>query len=520
MEFHILSWVTFFPLIGIALILIAPRQLSRWIALATGFGTVILGVVILGRFDGSIGAMGADGIQMLEQMAWIPSLGIDYRVGVDGISILMVLLTQLIALVGIVASWNIDKSPKGYYSLYLLLQAGMTGVFVSLDFVLFYVFWEVMLLPMYFLIGIWGGPRKEYAAIKFFLYTLFGSVLMLLAIISLYINMKVPSFNMLAMMDPAAYRVDSWLVSDAGTWLFGFAPKQLVWLAFYIGFAIKIPAFPFHTWLPDAHVEAPTPISVILAGVLLKMGTYGILRVNFQMMPEVTLGFLDFIAILGLVNIIYGALAALAQKDLKSLIAYSSISHMGFVMLGMASLGDPAGLNGAMLQMFNHGCITGMLFLLVGIIYDRAHHRNIDGFGGIWVATPVYTGFVALAWFAAVGLPGLSGFISEFLIFVGAFKSHQFLAILAITGIVLGAAYMLWALQRIWMGPLNPKYESLPEITWREIATLVPLAIIVIFVGVYPAPVLDLIGPTMGSLYDYLNTVAIGGVHTAAAANF
>jgi len=524
----ILTWLTFVPLIGAAVILLIPTGRGRsddgpsdgepigWkairiIAFATTAITLVLAVLLFVAFDRTTSA-----IQFEQIATWIPTFNIHYHVGVDGVSILMVLLTQLIGIVGVLASWRISKAVKGYFSLYLLLQTGMTGVFVALDFVLFYIFWEVMLLPMYFLIGIWGGPRKEYAAIKFFLYTLLGSVLMLLAILALYFNMREPTFDMIAMMDQSAYIEDGWLMSGLSTWFFSFTPKQLVWLAFFVAFAIKIPAFPFHTWLPDAHVEAPTAISVILAGVLLKMGTYGIFRVNFPMLPDTTVEFAKFIAVIGVINIIYGALCAMAQKDLKSLVAYSSISHMGYVMLGMVSWHHAGGINGAMFQMFNHGTITAMMFLLVGVIYDRAHHRDIYGFGGLWVKVPVYSGFVAIAFMAALGLPGLSGFISELLVLIGAFTSYRAYAIIGAFGIVLGAAYLLWTIQRMFFGKLNPKYETLSDINGREIASLVPLLVIVIFLGVYPAPALDLIGVSLDSLLATMQNVAgIAGPTTA-----
>jgi len=511
---HILSLLTFLPVVGMVVILLVPSRWERFIrgvALAATLGCVALAVWLSWAFD-----RGVSGMQFEEVAAWIPSFGIEYRMGADGLSILMILLTQLIGLVGVIASWNISKAVKGYFALYLLLLTGMTGVFCALDFVLFYVFWEVMLLPMYFLIGIWGGPRREYAAIKFFLYTLLGSVLMLLAILALYLNLKEPTFNMLAMMNQAGYRPDGWLAQNMPTWFFSLSPKELVWLAFFVAFAIKIPAFPFHTWLPDAHVEAPTAISVILAGVLLKMGAYGIMRVNFPMMPGESVYFAELIAVVGVINIVYGAFCAMAQRDLKSLVAYSSISHMGYVMLGMVSWENEAGINGAVLQMFNHGTITAMLFLLVGVIYDRAHHRDINGFGGLWVRTPVYAGFVALAFMAALGLPGLSGFISEFLVFVGAFTSWRTLAIIGTLGIVLGAGYLLWTMQRIFMGPLNPKYADLPEISTREVISLAPLAIIVVFLGIYPAPALNMIGASMGHLVDVMQQAA--GIAPATAA--
>jgi NADH-quinone oxidoreductase subunit M len=506
---NILTWLTFLPIIGMVVILLIPNgknaaessaeptgwKIIRWVALATTAICLVLAVQLYLVFE-----RGTSAIQFEEVHAWIPAFNIQYHMGVDGVSILMVLLTQLIGIIGVIASWKIPKAVKGYFALYLLLQAGMTGVFVSLDFVLFYVFWEVMLLPMYFLIGIWGGPRKEYAAIKFFLYTLLGSVLMLLAILGLYFNLENPTFDMVAMMNQANYSPTGWLANNAPTWFLAFTPKQLVWLGFFIAFAIKVPAFPFHTWLPDAHVEAPTAISVILAGVLLKMGTYGIFRVNFAMMPDTTVYFAKFIAVIGLINIVYGALCAMAQKDLKALVAYSSISHMGYVMLGMVSWHNAAGINGAMFQMFNHGTITAMMFLLVGVIYDRAHHRDINGFGGLWAKVPIYSGFVAIAFMAALGLPGMSGFISELMVFIGAFMSYRLIAIIGTLGIVLGAAYLLWTIQRMFFGTLNPKYETLKDINAREITALVPLLIIVVFLGVYPAPALDLIGASLGDL--------------------
>ena len=390
-----------------------------------------------------------------------------------------------------------------------MIATGMMGVFVALDFFLFYIFWELMLLPMYFLIGIWGGPRREYAAIKFFLYTLFGSIFILLALIGLYFSTtetladgsKVFTFNMLTMMDPANYTANGILSP--------FNPNNLRFLAYlglFIGFAIKIPMFPFHTWLPDAHVEAPTAISVILAGVLLKMGTYGILRVNYPIFPEITRQLIWYIALFGMINIIYGALTAMAQKDFKKLIAYSSISHMGFVLLGMASL-NTLGISGAILQMFNHGTITAMLFLTVGVIYDRAHTRDIDGFGGLAVQMPVYAGFSTLAFFAAIGLPGLSGFISEAFVFIGSFgfETIRVIAIISTLGILLGAGYMLWTLQRIYLGKLNEKWASLPDLDLREYAMLVPLSLIIIFLGIYPSAMLDLMTTSVNSMVQFLS---------------
>lgn len=493
----VLSQMVFFPLMGAVVVLLLPSSrpnLIRWVAAAFTTPPLLLAVWLFVNFDRA-----EPGLQFVQKVPWIPAFNIEYFVGVDGLSISMVLLTALISFICIFASWGIDKAVKGYFSLFLLLVTGMMGVFVALDFFLFYIFWEVMLLPMYFLIGIWGGSRREYAAIKFFLYTLFGSVLMLLAILALYFTSEPHTFDMIQLVaQNNKYSLEVLSIWPFNLW--GWSFQHVVWMALFIGFAIKIPAFPFHTWLPDAHVEAPTAISVILAGVLLKMGAYGILRINFPMLPAATadLAFY-FLGALGVWNIIYGALCAMAQTDLKKLIAYSSVSHMGYVMLGMATF-TPQGINGAVLQMFNHGIITGMLFLIVGVIYDRAHHREINGFGGLATVMPLYTGITALAFFASMGLPGLSGFISEVLVLLGAWQKYPVLAILGASGIVLTAGYLLWTIQRVYLGELNEKYQDLPEINGREIFTLVPLGIIVIILGVYPHAVLDLLSSSLNQL--------------------
>ena len=495
----VLTYMVFFPLVGMVVVLLLPsnrHNLIRWVSVAVTVPPLLLAVWLFSNFDRNV-----PGLQFVAKVPWIPAYNIDYFVGVDGISISMVLLTALISFLCMFASWGIDKAVTGYFALFLLLDTGMMGVFVALDFFLFYIFWEVMLLPMYFLIGIWGGPRREYAAIKFFLYTLFGSVLMLLAILALYFTSDPHTFDMTQLIaQNSKYSVAVIPVWPFNQWGWGF--QHVVWMALFIGFAIKIPAFPFHTWLPDAHVEAPTAVSVILAGVLLKMGTYGILRINFAMLPAATadLAFY-FLGALGAWNIIYGALCAMAQTDFKKLIAYSSVSHMGYVMLGMASF-TPHGINGAVLQMFNHGIITAMLFLLVGVIYDRAHHREIDGFGGLAHLMPVYTGITALAFFASMGLPGLSGFISEVLVLLGDWQRYHVLAILVGSGLVRTAGYFLWTMQRVYLGQPNEKYQGILEINGREMFTLAPLGIIVVILGVYPHAVLDLLSSSLNQLNE------------------
>jgi NADH-quinone oxidoreductase subunit M len=497
--------------------------LYRWVTVIFTFIQLVLAILIYMNFDFSMSGINTqEGMQFVERARWIevsglPLLGdvrIDYFVGIDGISAPMILLTAIVCFVASFASFSIKKAVKGYFAMYLLLDTGMMGVFISLDFFLFYVFWELMLLPMYFLIGIWGGPRKEYAAIKFFIYTLIGSVFMLLVMIGLFLG--VHSFDMLVMMDPANF--------DPNSIFFGFGTdmRLLAFAALFIGFAIKVPTVPFHTWLPDAHVEAPTPISVILAGVLLKMGTYGMLRIAWPMFPDAVAYFQDYIAWIGMISIVYGALCALGQhrvgkRDFKKLIAYSSVSHMGYVMLGMAAM-NTEGMVGAIFQMFNHGTITAMLFMIVGVIYDRSHTRGLDDFGGLANKMPIYTGIMTIAFFAAIGLPGLSGFISEALVFLGAFQTYPVLTCISGLGIILGAAYMLWALQRVffgnlperWKGPWDPsrKQYKHDDINAVELTALVPLAIIVIYLGINPNPVVGMMTESVNHLIEF---VKIGG---------
>ncbi len=498
--FPYLSFITFFPLAGAVLIPFLPKGKDswvKWIALIATLPPLYAALRIFFLFDRSNPAL-----QFVEgPYPWIRSFHIEYFMGIDGLSVSMILLTALVSTIACIASWGIDRQVKGYFSLFLLLVTGMMGVFCAFDFFLFYVFWEVMLLPMYFLIGIWGGPRREYAAIKFFLYTLLGSVLMLLVMLAFYFYSDGNTFNMLKLANQSIH-----LGPLTAT---GF--RNICWLGLFICFAIKVPIVPFHTWLPDAHVEAPTPISVILAAVLLKMGVYGILRICYPILPDATLTFANMMAAIGMVSIVYGALCAMAQKDFKKLIAYSSVSHMGFCLLGMASM-TPEGINGAVLQMFNHGTITAQLFLLVGVIYDRAHHRDLAGFGGLAQPMPRYATMTSLAFFAALGLPGLSGFVSEILCFLGGFATFRLYTIVSATGVVLTAGYMLWTFQRVFLGKLNEKYKEISEINTREMVTLVPLALVVILVGIYPKVILDLLDGSLSALSQAMSGWVVAGL--------
>jgi NADH-quinone oxidoreductase subunit M len=480
---HILSIVTYTPLVGVALLLALPLKgkddAVRWIANATGIAGFLVSLPLWFWFDKT-----KDDFQFQEKASWIPSIGVSYHFGVDGISVLLILLTTLLGAIAILASWTaITERVRQFYVFMLLLQTGMIGVFCSLDMFLFYVFWEVMLVPMYFLIGIWGGTRRLYAAIKFFLYTLVGSVVMLLGILALYFKSKelLPAFA-----DTGTFDVTQWyhmaIPSPLQWWVFA---------AFFLGFAIKVPMFPFHTWLPDAHVEAPTAGSVILAGVLLKMGTYGFVRFSLPLLPDATLIWVPFMVLLALIGIVYAALVTLVQQDMKKLIAYSSVSHLGFCMLGMFAL-NPVGLKGSILQMVNHGLSTGALFLLVGLIYERRHTKAIAEFGGLAQVMPVYATFTLLFFLSSMGLPLLNGFVGEFMILVGAFAARPLWAYIAVSGVVLGAAYLLWLYQRVFWGKITvEENRHLKDLNFREIATLVPLLILCVFIGLYPAPVLE-----------------------------
>ncbi len=521
---RLLSLILFFPLFGIPLLFLVPRgreTLTRWIALAATAVPLGLSVYLARAFDPAMNrASGNDGLQFVEHHPWIRGFNVEYFLGVDGLSITMVLLTTLVTVIAVGASWSIprDKHLRGYFALLLLLEVGMTGVFVALDFFLFFVFWEVMLLPMYFLIGIWGGPRKEYAAIKFFLYTLLGSVLMLLAIIALY---HASAATYLVDGTPARHTFDLMKLAHANDFagqapILGLPFVKLVWIGLFVAFAVKIPMVPLHTWLPDAHVEAPTAISVILAGVLLKMGTYGLIRINWPILPEATRWAAEAVAWFGVASILYGALCAMAQKDLKRMVAYSSVSHMGFSLLGLAAL-TTTGASGAIVQMFNHGTITAMLFLLVGVLYDRTHTRGLDEFGGVARVMPRYAAFFGLAFMASLGLPGLSGFIGEALVFLGSFPAWKGLVVAAGLSLVLTAAYHLTAIQKVQLGPFNERWRPAlvgHDLDAREIATLVPLAALVIVLGFWPMP---LLGAIAAGVQDLVAAVAPGADAAARA---
>ena len=483
MEFfmnNILNIVCYLPLMGMILIMLIRReseQVIKWIANITAFLGFIISIPLLTAFNNPE-YIGPDGFRFVYEHSWIPMIGSTYKFGIDGISMLLILLTTLLGFISILSSWTaIKERVKEYYAFMLLLQTGMLGVFMALDFLVFYVFWEIMLVPMYFLIGVWGGPRKLYAAIKFFLYTLTGSVLMLVGILAMYFDQYAQtgrySFDIIGFQQLG-------FNTDLQFWVF---------LAFFVGFAIKVPMFPFHTWLPDAHVQAPTAGSVILAGVLLKMGTYGFVRFSLPMFPDASMRFMEPLLILSLVGIIYGALVAMMQKDMKSLVAYSSVSHLGFVMLGVFAA-TPVALQGGILQMINHGISTGALFLIVGIVYERRHTRLIADYGGLSHIMPMYATVFLIMTLSSIGMPGLNGFIGEFLILQGTFAAPGLwiYAALAVIGIVLGAAYMLWLYQRVMFGKIeNPLNKALPDLNLRELATFVPLIILAFWIGIYPS---------------------------------
>jgi NADH-quinone oxidoreductase subunit M len=465
----------------------------RGVAAVVAAADLLLSLAALGLFKWAL-----PGMQLQEFGVWIPPLHVNYALGADGLSLPLVVLTTLLSLLSIVYSFRIQERVKEYMAFFLLLEVGMLGVFLSLDLVLFYVFWEISLVPMYFIIGIWGGPRRDYAAIKFFIYTLVGSLAMLLGILVLYFAGG-HTFDMVRLAQIQPLAMGGWKAS-------------LVFWGLFLGFAIKVPMFPFHTWLPDAHVEAPTAGSVILAGVLLKMGGYGFLRISLPIMPQQFRQFAIVIAILAVIAIVYGALVAMAQNDLKKLIAYSSVNHMGYVMLGICAaaatvptaanaVSKATALNGATLQMINHGLITGALFFLVGVIYDRAHLRDLDAFGGLAKQLPIYAGLMMFTCFASLGLPGLAGFVSEFLVFLGSFGAaglaYQIMTGISLLGVVFTAALFLWMIQRMFLGEPNPRWAGLKDMDRGELFAIVPLAVLTLAIGVYPLPILNMINVAM-----------------------
>jgi len=529
---HLLNWIIFVPTIGAVLLLLpiwSVRAIKSVAVLACTV-TFILSLLLFGRMGWwtstsdsfEIGAYGA--LEYVCQVPWIEvgNFHIQYFLGVDGLSFPLVILTTLITLLACLGSWNfedwhVNKSPRAYFVLFLLLETGMLGVFLALDFFLFYIFWEVMLLPMYFLIGVWGGPRREYAAIKFFLYTLFGSVLMLVAMLAFYFYSAdalggVGTFNLMTLATSEAVQSHF----QAAKFL-GISFGWIMFLLLGIGFAIKVPTVPFHTWLPDAHVEAPTPISMILAGILLKMGAYGFLRISYPILPAAAYEWSWPIAVIGVVSIIYGALCAMAQTDFKKLVAYSSISHMGYVMLGIAILTD-TGFQGAMFQVIAHGISSPMCFFLVGVIYDRAHHREINRFGGLWLTMPVYGSLATVGFFASLGLPALCGFIGEIWVLLGTFQAAgthpEFtwarpMAIIAAFGVVLTAGYILWMIQRVYLGKQKEEYIGLPDANAREVFILAPMALLAIALGILPNQTLfAFMNGTLNSMIEHIGTAA------------
>jgi NADH-quinone oxidoreductase subunit M len=485
---YLLAAMIVVPLVGGISLSLLPLSLHRF---ARPAALVLAGANLLGAawlwvaFD-----KGREGMQFSLNLPWISGLGTSFHVGVDGLSLPMVFLTALLSVLAVIASRSISDRVAQYFTLLLMLEAGLIGVFVALDLMLFYLFWEVVLIPMYFLISIWGGENRAYAAVKFFIYTLAGSLAMLGGIIAVYMATGAKTFDMLE-------------VGALSTRL-PVGVQTAIFIAIAIGLAVKVPIFPLHTWLPDAHVQAPTAVSVLLAGVLLKMGTYGFLRLGPGLLPLGFKAILPVIAVLAVISIVYGAAVALMQTDLKKLVAYSSISHMGYVMLGI-SAGTAAGITGAQVQMFSHGLIAGLLFLLVGMFYERAHTREIAAFGGVAKVVPILAGLLVFAAFASLGLPGMSGFIGEFLVIVGTLGVYPTYAVIAAFAVIVTVGYLLWTLRRVAFGPLNPERADMPELTLSEALSVAPLCVLILVIGIMPQTLIGVISPSVEAIMRVLS---------------
>jgi len=493
-NFPLLSLILFTPLVGAALLLFVNKQQEntiRWIANLFAFAGFLVSLPLWFWLD----TRTADW-QFVERLTWIPSIGAEYFLGIDGFAALLILLTTMMGAVAVLSSWTaITERVKEFYIFMLVLQTGMLGAFMALDFLLFFVFWEVMLVPMYFLIGIWGSDRRLYSAIKFFLFTLVGSVVMLLGILAVYFYHQ------------SATGVYTFDITQFHELNIPYNQQWWIFLSFFLGFAVKVPMFPFHTWLPDAHTDAPTAGSVILAAILLKMGTYGFIRFSLPILPEATQDFVPMMVLLSIIGIIYGALVAMAQRDWKRLVAYSSVSHMGMVMLGMFAL-TPVGITGSIVQQLNHGISTGALFLIVGIVYERRHTREISEYAGLSKVMPIFAAVFMIMTMSSIGLPTLNGFIGEILILQGVFVVSMWWAAVAAAGIVLGAAYMLWLYQRTMFGAVtNPKNQSLPDLNLREFATFAPLLVLAVWIGLYPKPFLDRLNTSVDRVMARVNTL-------------
>ena len=507
---HILSIILFTPLVGAFVLLFVPKENKdavRWIANIFALAGLLVSLPLVPWFwDKRFEA----GFKFIEGSPnnWIPSIGAGYVLGIDGISFLLIMLTTLLGWISILSSWTaIENRVKEYYIWFLILQTGMLGVFMALDFFLFYMFWEVMLVPMYFLIGVWGSDRRLYAAIKFFLYTLVGSVIMLLGILALYFKAGGSTFDIPTLLASASQFDTHWQV--------------LLFWAFFFAFAIKVPMFPFHTWLPDAHTEAPTAGSVILAGVLLKMGTYGFIRFSLPLLPVDPAArhqIVTIMLVVSIIGILYGALVCMMQKDMKKLIAYSSVSHLGFCTLGIFAL-TPNGLSGSVIQQINHGLSTGALFLIIGVLYERRHTRLISEFGGLSTPMPNFAAIYMIATLSSLGLPLLNGFIGEFVILRGTYEVNIKYVAWAVIGIILGAAYLLWLYQRVMFGPVtNPANEHLPDLNAREYATLLPLIILCFWIGIYPKPLFRVLERPVQLIVEQVNPGYYGAERAAAPA--